>query len=228
MLRNVSRRALSGKLIAGTPNVGILASLVAASTADGDSGPGLLYDASIDPANAGKQLWCKVTGYTGTPGALFVFEDGSFTVTGEADGSYAVNYDVLADLTTYGSDSSPVIVGAVAASVPAASDTGEGAGTGVDPLGDAEVPAASGSGTGAATGGAASGGVDGDATVESGTGIGAGSGAGQDASGDATAESGSGSGTGQGYGADANNGSATAFSKILVAPGRRYLLRVKR
>lgn len=130
MLRNQLRRAPSGRLILGTPDVGILTATIAANTATGDNGPGLLYDDSLLSGNSGKQLRCRITGYTGTLSALFVNEDGSFTLTGEADGSYTISYAVDADAVQVFTDTATVNVGAVNASAGAGTGTSTGTGTG--------------------------------------------------------------------------------------------------
>lgn len=123
MLRNCNR-SIAGRRILGTPNVGILAATIVAETASGDNGPGLLYDEAL--ANAGKQLRAKITSYTGTPGKLFVFENGSILVEGESDGAYVIAYDVLADNVTIKSDTASVTVGSIHASAPGASLSGAG------------------------------------------------------------------------------------------------------
>ena len=121
MLRNCNR-SIAGRRILGTPNVGILAATIVAETASGDNGPGLLYDEAL--ANAGKQLRAKITSYTGTPGKLFVFENGSILVEGESDGAYVIGYDVLADNVTIKSDTASVTVGSIHATAPGASLSG--------------------------------------------------------------------------------------------------------
>lgn len=121
MLRNLNV-ASGGRRILGTPNVGILAATIIAETASGDNGPGLLYDEAL--SHAGKQLRVDVTGYTGTPGKLFVFENGSILLEGEADGAYLIAYNVLADNVIVGSDIAAIAVGNVNASAPGATITG--------------------------------------------------------------------------------------------------------
>lgn len=123
MLRNCNR-SIAGRRILGTPNVGILAATIIAETATGDSGPGLLYDEAL--TYPGQQLRAKITSYTGTPGKLFVFENGSFLIQGEADGAYSIGYDVLADNVIIKSDTASATVGAIHASAPGASLSGAG------------------------------------------------------------------------------------------------------
>lgn len=170
MLRNQLRRAASGRLIFGTPHVGLLASQIISETAAGDSGPGLLYNEA--QSNAGKQLRVKITSYTGTPGKLFVYENGSILIEGEADGAYAIGYDweawSLDGLSlTSGSDTASVQVGAINATAPGATLVGtsslsSGAASG---QGNATAPGATLTGASTITAGTASGGVAGDASA---------------------------------------------------------------
>lgn len=183
MLRNLNQSS-GGKRIMGVPQVGILAATIAANTATGDNGPGLLYDDSLLAGNSGKQLRCRITGYTGTLSKLFVNEDGSFTLTGEADGSYTISYAVDADVVQVLTDTATVNVGVVNASVGAATGTSTGTGTGgtatVNQTGNAS--GGTGTGTGSGTGGDAIGHGVGDAVAAGGSGSGAGTGSGGDVS----------------------------------------------
>lgn len=110
MLRNLLRLSPSGKIIAGTPEIGLDAAQIVSETGTGDQGPGLLYAAAL--ANPGTQLSVNITSYSGTPGKLFVYENGSFLIDGEADGFYTIGFDWKAwtptgGLTT-GSDTATV------------------------------------------------------------------------------------------------------------------------
>ena len=181
MLRNLNQSA-SGQRILGTPFVGILAATIAAETATGDNGSGLLYDESINPTNAGKQLRCRITSYSGTPGKLFVFENGSSLIIGEADGAYTIGYAVDADGVQVSTDTASVAVGPVSASAPAGTGTSTSSGTGGDASanGSANASAGTGTSTGSGTGGAASGATTGstNAAAAAGTGTSTGSGTG--------------------------------------------------
>lgn len=259
MLRNQLRRAASGRLIFGTPKIGLDAAQIVSETASGDQGPGLIHAKAL--AYPGRQLRIKITDYTGTPSKLFVFENGSFLITGEPDGLYTINFDWEAWATDgstviTGSDSSPVRSGPLNASAGGGTGTGTGSGSGGDASGglSATAPGGTGTGTGSGSGGnattqqngnAAGGtgtgtgsgaggdavaGTPGSATAPGGIGTGIGSGSGGDATAQANAQApgGTGTGTGSGSGGIPSDGSAIAFSKTLVVPGRRYLLRVKR
>lgn len=111
ILRNLDVTT-GGRRILGVPDVGILAATIASETSTGTNGPGLLYDESINPANAGKYLRIRIT----TPpsaGSLFVYENGAFDFSGAADGSYTIGYDWYADDVLGGSDSASILVGVV-------------------------------------------------------------------------------------------------------------------
>lgn len=151
MLRNLNESA-GGRRVLGTWNVGINAATIAAETATGDSGPGLLYDESIDSANAGKQLRCRVTGYTGTPAALFVFENGAVQIVGEANGSYVISYVVDADNVQVSTDTATVTVGAANAFADGGTGTVTVTGTGGDAVGQANAIAEGGTGLVTVTG----------------------------------------------------------------------------
>jgi len=196
MLRNLNKSS-AGRRILGTWNVGIDAATIAAETATGDSGPGLLYDESIDPANAGKQLRCRVTGYTGTSSALFVWENGAVQVIGESPGSYIISYAVDADNVQIKTDTATVSVGVVNAGAEGGTGTVTITGSGGEAIGQVNASSEGGTGTIAitGTGGEASGQAN--ASAEGGTGTVTITGTGGEATGsssgtDANAEGGTG------------------------------------
>lgn len=168
MLRNMLRRAASGRLIAGTPKIGLLASQIIGETATGDSGPGLLYNEA--QANSGKQLRVKITSYSGTPGKLFVYENGSILIVGESDGSYAIGYDWEswdASGVVGGSDTASVTVGPLNAAAPSATLSGTSTLTPGFAAGqtNSTAPGATLSGVSSIASGSASGWAAGDATA---------------------------------------------------------------
>ena len=179
MLRNLNQSA-AGKRILGTPNVGILSATIAAETATGDNGHGLLYDDSLISGNAGKQLRCRITAWP-SAGALFVYENGSVDFSGAPDGSYTIGYAVDADAAQVATDSATVLVGAVNSSAAAGTGTATGAGTGgaasAGAAGSANASAGTGTSTGSGSGGDASAGSN-NAAAAAGTGTSAGTGAG--------------------------------------------------
>lgn len=189
LLRNLQRRSPSNRLIAGTPYIGLLAAQIISETATGDHGAGLLYNEAL--AQTGRQLRVKVTGWSGTAGTLFVYENGSVLVAeSQADGAFAIGYDWEAwaddgSLIT-GSDTASVTIGPQSATAPGASVTGSGTISAGSASGqqNATAPGASVTGSGTVTAGDASGGVAGDAAAPgatlSGTGtVNAGSASGQ-------------------------------------------------
>jgi hypothetical protein len=162
MLRNLNQSS-GGRRILGVPQVGILAATIASQTATGDNGPGLLYDESINPANAGKQLRLVVTSPP-SAGVFFAYENGSFDFSGAPDGSYSVGYNVLADNVLIGSDTATFTVGAVSATAPGVTLTGTssilaGGATG-GAAGDASAPGAALSGVSSISAGSATGNQD--------------------------------------------------------------------
>lgn len=180
MLRNLNKSS-GGRRILGTWHVGMLAATIAAETVTGDNGPGLLYDEAINPANAGKQLRCRITGLP-SAGTLFVHENGAFDFSGAPDGSYTVSYAVDADVVQISTDSATLLVGVVNASVAAGTGTSAGAGSGgaATGAGGTNAIASGGAGvsTGSGTGGAATGGTSPNASADGGTGTSIGSGSG--------------------------------------------------
>lgn len=216
MLRNQLRRAASGRLIFGTTKIGIDAAQIVSETASGDQGPGLIYAKAV--AYPGRQLRTKITGYNGTPGKLFVFENGSFLITGESDGAYTINFDweawaIDGSSVVTGSDSSPVLIGPVNALAVSGTGTGSGSGTGgnASATQNAAANGGAGTGSGSGSGGDAIAGAPGSATAPGGAGTGAGSGSGGNAAAqaDAHASGGTGTGLGSGSGGQPDNGSYT-------------------
>lgn len=259
LLRNLLRPSASGKPIYGTPDIGFNASQIIAETATGDHGPGLLYAAAL--ANTGKQLRVKITSWSGTPGTLFVFENGSLLIDeGQADGAYVIGFDWEAwaadGSLTVVSDTSPVQIGPLSATAPAANVIGTSTISAPDATGEvnATAPAANVTGPSTIDAGDATGGGSGDATAPAanvtGTStIDVGQAVGEqnataptanvtgtssidavDATGDrdGTAPAANVIGTSTISAGNATDGSSVIGApKILVVPARRYLLRVK-
>lgn len=122
MLRNLNV-ATAGRRILGTPYVGLLAAQIAAETAVGDLGPGLLYNEAIKPENAGKRLRLRVTPWPSV-GNLFVEENGAFTWTDLPDGVHSASYEYYEDGVLQGTTSFSIAVGVVDASAAGATLTG--------------------------------------------------------------------------------------------------------
>ena len=111
MLRNLNQSA-SGKRILGVPQAGILAAQIASETAEGDHGPGILYNESQDAGYAGKYLRAAVTNWPST-GTLFVYENGNFEADGLPDGLHTFGYDLYVDGVYDSASSFDVTVGAL-------------------------------------------------------------------------------------------------------------------
>lgn len=177
MLRNLNESS-GGRRVLGTPNVGLLASQIISETATGDNGAGLLYDEAL--ANTNKQLRLNITS-TPASGSLFVYENGSFELTGAADGSYAISYQYFVDNVLGGSDTATVTVGAANASASAGTGTSTGSGTGGAATGQvagygATADGGAGTSIGTGSGGLATAGNSASAPGGVGTSIGIGSG----------------------------------------------------
>lgn len=182
MLRNLNESS-GGRRVLGTPNVGLLASQIISETATGDNGAGLLYDEAL--VNSGKQLRLNITSEPSS-GALFVYENGSFDLTGAADGSYTIGYQWYADNVLGGSDTATITVGLVNASASSGTGTSTGSGTGgVASAGSVNASATGGTGTstGSGSGGIASATGSVNASAAGGTGSSVGSGSGGRATG---------------------------------------------
>lgn len=199
MLRNLQRRSPSNRLIAGTHWIGILAETIAAETAAGDNGPGLLYDRAINPSYAGKRLRLVATSLPAA-GTLAIDENGASHFSGAPDGIYTLAYDEYADNVLIGADTATYTVGSVAGTAPAATLTGAGtiAGGGASATQSGTAPAATLSGAGTIEGGGADASGNGSAPAATLTGTGTieGGGAFATGGGDATAPSATLSGTG--------------------------------
>jgi len=213
MLRNLNA-TYAGKRILASPTIGVLASVIAAETAEGDQGPGILYNESIDPVYAGKYLRAWITNPP-TVGSLLIAENGAIEGYDLPVGTHVFPYDLIVNDAYDSSSSFTVAVGVVNAVAEGGVGVGAGSGTGGDAAGQVAGTAdgGTGSGTGTGTGGDAAGEVS--ATAEGGIGTGTGTGSGGEAAGEVsvTADGGTGIGTGSGTGGEAigeAGGSATA------------------
>lgn len=133
ILRNLDVTT-GGRRILGVPDVGILAETIASETSTGTNGPGLLYDESINPANAGKQLRIRITSLP-SAGNIFVYENGAFDFWDAPAGTYYVGYDWYADDVFGGADTATIVVGAA-----------DGAASGVTLTGTSSISTGSASG----------------------------------------------------------------------------------
>lgn len=215
LLRNFAER-YDGKLILGSPYVGVLAETIAAETATGDHGPGILHNEAIDPAYAGKYLSAWIINPP-TIGSLRIAENGAIEGYDLPVGTHVFNYHVRVTGVYDSSSSFTVSVGVVDAVAEGGVGVGVGSGLGGDAAGQIAGTAdgGMGSGIGSGTGGDAVGESGGSATVAGGTGTGAGSGIGGEAVGQVsvTVEGGIGTGTGIGAGGEAVGSSADAVAE---------------
>ena len=76
--------------VCGTPNSGILGSLIPST---GDNGPAYAYNDLSLPADAGKEISGQITVWP-SAGTLFAYEDTSFSFTGAPDGTYKFQYQL--------------------------------------------------------------------------------------------------------------------------------------
>lgn len=103
--------------------MGVIASQIAAETADGDHGPGILYNESVDPVYAGKYLRAWVTNPP-TVGSLIVAENGEIEAVDLPDGVHTYNYDLIVDDAYNSTSYFEVRVGVVDATAAGATLTG--------------------------------------------------------------------------------------------------------
>lgn len=87
---------ISGAYVVGGTGLGELGSDIAATTASGEDGAGILFNDLDLPGDEGKEIRALILSVPAS-GVLFVNEDGSFTLTGAADGSYSFTYRLYVD-----------------------------------------------------------------------------------------------------------------------------------
>lgn len=102
---------IAGAVVYGVPGLGVLGSVIRATTATGNHGPGLLYNDWDSSADDAKEFRALVE----TPpvaGVLNVREDGSFTLTGAPDGAYSLVYRLFVDGVDLGTATASFNLGA--------------------------------------------------------------------------------------------------------------------
>lgn len=100
---------IAGACVVGHRGLGLLGSVIRATTATGTHGPGYLYN-DLTGADDLKEI----RGLIVTPpsaGVFTAFEDGSFTLVGAPDGSYSFTYRLFADGTDLGTASADIAIG---------------------------------------------------------------------------------------------------------------------
>lgn len=109
-LRIDTSEQISGALVIGNTGLGELGSTIIADTATGTHGPGYPYN-DVDGGDSGKEFQGRIV----TPpsaGVFFAYEDGSFSLTGAADGSYSFVYRLYVDGVDLGTATSYITIGA--------------------------------------------------------------------------------------------------------------------
>lgn len=92
---------ITDAVVYGVPGLGVLGSVIRATTATGTHGPGLLYPCVDSPADDNKEFrWKRVEGPN--TASLFVFEDGRFTWPGLPNGSYQLRGRLFVDSVDLG------------------------------------------------------------------------------------------------------------------------------
>lgn len=103
---------ISGAVLCGDRGLGITGAVIRATTATGTHGPGILYPCWDNSGDDPKEFRALLTG-TASSGTLFVYEDGSFSLVGAADGAYTIPFDLYVDGAPIGSTSFTVLIGTV-------------------------------------------------------------------------------------------------------------------
>ena len=102
---------IAGSVVYGDPGLGVLGSVIRATTATGPHGAGLLYN-DWDAGDDDKEFRALIV----TPpasGTLSVNEDGSFTLSGATDGTYTLVYRLFVDGVDLGTATATFNVGIV-------------------------------------------------------------------------------------------------------------------
>lgn len=102
---------IANRLVYGVDGFGVLGSVIRSTTATGAHGSGLLYN-DWDPGDDAKEFRALLV----TPpssGSLFINEDGSFTLTGAADGSYSLVYRLFVDGVDMGTATAAFSIGVI-------------------------------------------------------------------------------------------------------------------
>jgi hypothetical protein len=93
---------ISGAQTYGSGGLGILGSVIRATTATGPHGAGYLYNDWDDASDDPKEFRGLIT-VEPSAGTFLAYEDGSFTLTGAPDGSYSFTYQLYVDGVATGS-----------------------------------------------------------------------------------------------------------------------------
>ena len=108
---------IAGACVVGNSGLGVLGSVIRATTATGEFGAGYLYNDVVGGVDDAKE----VRGLIVTPpasGSFFAYEDGSFSLTGVADGSHLFVYRLFADGVDLGTATATVNIGQASVALP--------------------------------------------------------------------------------------------------------------
>ena len=101
---------ISGAMVCGNRGLGVAGAVIRATTGTGTHGAGILYDDWDNSGDDAKEFRALIV----TPpasGSLFVYEDGSFTLTGAPDGSYSLTYRLFVDGADLGTATETIDIG---------------------------------------------------------------------------------------------------------------------
>lgn len=112
-LRIDTSELIAGALVIGETGLGVLGGVVPSS---GEYGPSCLYSSLSLPADASTEIRGLVIA-TPSAGVLFIWEDGSFTLTGAPDGAYTFTIRVYAAGVDLGAAVVSMSIGALASAL---------------------------------------------------------------------------------------------------------------
>lgn len=101
---------ISGAMVCGNRGLGVAGAVIRETTGTGTHGAGILYDDWDSSGDDAKEFRALIV----TPpasGSLFVYEDGSFTLTGAPDGSYSLTYRLFVDGADLGTATETIDIG---------------------------------------------------------------------------------------------------------------------
>lgn len=101
---------IAGKAIYGNSGLGITGAVMRATTGTGTHGAGILYDDWDNSGDDAKEFRALIVTHSAS-GDLFVYEDGSFTLTGAPDGSYTLTYRLFVDGADLGTATETINIG---------------------------------------------------------------------------------------------------------------------
>jgi len=111
---------IAGSIVCGVPGLGIMGSVILATTGEGGSGPGILSN-DVEPGDENKEFRGLVTDFPDT-GTFVINENGTFTFTGASAASF--QYQLYVDGVAIGSPVAVALYGELAAVEVDASGTG--------------------------------------------------------------------------------------------------------